>query len=117
MNAISYCPGVETVFPTEEEEDSDDEDIAEEEEIGPSICRVLKQDDLPNLLQNKTALVYLSQLTSLARKKVDCGCKVKGCAERIEISVHHIGSAVYLKRVLQNLYHGYYCVLFYILKH
>lgn len=29
----------------------------------------------------------------------------------------HIGSAVYLKWVLQNLYHGYYCVLFYILKH
>lgn len=86
------------MFPTMEEEEVEEED-KEEEEAGPSICRVLTGEDFHHLTGNKTALVYLMQLKTLANKKVDSVCKVKGCGEGIDISIKHVGSAVYLKWV------------------
>ncbi|XP_061184341.1 uncharacterized protein LOC133192340 [Saccostrea echinata] len=99
VTGIEDCPGVESVFPTVEEEEVDEE---EEEEVGPSICRVLTEEDFGHLMENKTALVYLMQLKTLANKKVDSICKVKECGEGIEISIKHVGSAVYLKWICRN---------------
>uniref|UniRef100_A0A8W8NTY8 Uncharacterized protein n=1 Tax=Magallana gigas TaxID=29159 RepID=A0A8W8NTY8_MAGGI len=95
VTGIEDCPCEEAVFPRE---DDDEEEVDKEEaEIGPSICRGLCPDDFDQLLDSHTALVYLQQLKTLAMKKVDPLCKVKGCGGVLDIGIKHIGSAVYLK--------------------
>lgn len=97
VTGIEDCPGVEMVFPREEENDEEVE--KEEADIGPSICRVSCPEDFGHLIESSTALVYLPQLIALAKKRVNPLCKVKGCDGVLDIEIKHVGSAVYLKWV------------------
>jgi hypothetical protein len=53
-------------------------------------------------MEDKTAIVYLMQQKSMANKRVDALCKVKGCGENIEMSIKHVGSAVHVSEMSMN---------------
>ncbi|XP_062587796.1 uncharacterized protein LOC134249458, partial [Saccostrea cucullata] len=101
VTGIEDCSGMEAVFPAEEEEE-DEEDEVEDADLGggPSITRVLHVDDIPDKVKtNVMTLVFLDQLIALANLKVTRVCQVEGCGEDVNIVVHHVGSALYLKWV------------------
>lgn len=100
ISGIEDCPGMGSVLPEENAEDDEEE---EETDLGggSSVLQVLNADEIPEqLTENTTALVYLNQLRVLANMKVPKCCPVIGCGEDLDISVHHVGSAVYLKWVI-----------------
>lgn len=100
ISGIEDCPGMGSVLPEENAEDDEEE---EETDLGggSSVLLVLNADEIPEqLTENTTALVYLNQLRVLANMKVTKCCQVIGCGEDLGISVHHVGSAVYLKWVI-----------------
>eukprot|EP00105_Crassostrea_gigas_P017838 XP_011435768.1 PREDICTED: uncharacterized protein LOC105334131 [Crassostrea gigas] len=100
---VEDCPGMGCVLPEDNTEDDEEEEEETDFGGGSSVLQVLNADEIPEqLTENTTALVYLNQLRVLANMKVTKCCQVKGCGEDLDISVHHVGSAVYLKWICCN---------------
>lgn len=85
---------------SEDEEDEDNiQETEQDVELGPNIKRLRTNDEIGALLQDHPVFVNTQQLMELARTTVPLTCKVKGCVERVQMTMQTVSSAVYLKWV------------------